>query len=111
MGSRKISFEPAARMRGRAAVIAMNVSLCGPHSFDTSTFCPTMFDALTPALGSDPFFSRYWYLFHQLGLFGLLVVFWANPAVAITAKARIRKERFIGHSSHIKDVRERKSTT
>src|SRR5215475_8947942 len=96
MGSRKISFDPAASTRGRAVLIAMNVSLCGPHSFDTSTFCPTTFDALAPALGSDPFFNRYWYLLHQLGLLGLLVVFWANPVVVIRAKARIRKERLIG---------------
>ena len=42
-----------------SVLIAINVSLCGPHSLDTSTFGPTTFDALAPAFGSDPFFNRY----------------------------------------------------
>src|SRR5438309_10904821 len=40
IGSRKISLEPAARFLGREGLMAMKVSLCGPHSFETSTLLP-----------------------------------------------------------------------
>src|SRR5712692_7181904 len=44
IGSRKISFEPAASMLGRDGFTVMNVSLCGPHSLDTSTFVPRIWE-------------------------------------------------------------------
>src|SRR5712692_6607207 len=67
MGSRKISFEPAARFDGLEGLMVMNVSLCGPHSFETSTFVPTASEEIPPGLGPEPFLSRNWYLSHQVG--------------------------------------------
>src|SRR5438132_2448424 len=69
IGRRKISFDPAARFDGFEGLIVMNVSLCGPHSFETSTFAPTASEEIPPGLGSEPFFSRNWYLSHQVGSF------------------------------------------
>src|SRR5215468_122165 len=74
MGSRKISFEPPARFIGWPVLTVMKVSLCGPHSLETSTFGPTVAELLLPALGLAACVERYWYLFHQLGLSGVL--FW-----------------------------------
>jgi hypothetical protein len=34
----------------------MYVSLCGPHSFETSTFVPTVAEEVEPALGMGPLF-------------------------------------------------------
>src|SRR5437868_10316131 len=71
IGSRKISFDPAASCLGRDGLMAMNVSLCGPHSLETSTLLPDEVAAvLTKASG--PLLSRYWYLSHQVGFFASL---------------------------------------
>src|SRR3954466_1716764 len=72
MGSRKISFDPAARFVGERGLIAMKVSLCGPHSFDTSTLPPNAFGAGALALdwkASGGLCARNWSLSHQVGFF------------------------------------------
>src|SRR5437016_1864235 len=48
----------------------MKVSLCGPHSFDTSTLRPTDSDPLPLGEASGACVDRYWYLSHQVGLLG-----------------------------------------
>ena len=49
----------------------MKVSLCGPHSFDTSTsLVPDATDVVVAPPAASPFLIRYWYLSHQVGLFG-----------------------------------------
>src|SRR5947209_10948586 len=83
MLSRKISFDPAASTLGLFGFMAINVSLCGPHSLETSTLAPTLSDEFAPAGLSAAWFSRYWYLFHQVGLWELL--FWANIGRAHTS--------------------------
>src|SRR2546426_8070990 len=80
IGSRKISFDPPARLRGLAVLSVMYVSLCGPHSLETSTLLPTVTDAVLPLAGSEPLFFRYWYLSHQVGSLELFVC--ANAADA-----------------------------
>src|SRR3954466_8278396 len=72
MGSRKISFDPAARVAGERGLIAMKVSLRGPHSFDTSTLPPNAFGAGDLALdwkASGGLCARNWSLSHQVGFF------------------------------------------
>src|SRR5438270_10529461 len=86
MGSRKISFDPAASTLGLLGLMAINVSLCGPHSLETSTFAPALREEFAPAELSAGWFSRYWYLFHQVGLWELL--FWAKVK---TGKAHTSK--------------------
>src|SRR5229473_6236510 len=45
----------------------MNVSLCGPHSLETSTLPPMLAECeLEPGRIPLPFWMR-WYLFHQVG--------------------------------------------
>src|SRR5690348_12653720 len=73
MGKRKISFDPPARFFALLAFTVMKVSLCGPHSFETSTFAPASAELLAPAFPFGECVERYWYLFHQVGLFGVLV--------------------------------------
>src|SRR5207247_4853034 len=68
IGTRKISFEPAVSMLGLLALSVPYVSPCGPHSFDTSTFGPTSVEAVRPPPLIGPFWARYRYLFHQVGL-------------------------------------------
>src|SRR5438270_9583415 len=72
MGRRKISFEPAARILDCAEFNVMNVSLCGPHSFETSTFPWKFREALGPPPMVGPLCAMYWYLSHQVGLCVLL---------------------------------------
>src|SRR5437868_2416293 len=64
----------------------MKVSLCGPHSLETSTLAPTAVELLAPELGSEPLFRMNWYLSHQVGLW---LVFWAS---VLTAKETKRTE-------------------
>src|SRR6185312_7707496 len=73
MGKRKISFDPPARFFALLVFRVMYVSLCGPHSFDTSTFAPTGEELLAPVFPFAAWVERYWYLFHQVGLFAVLV--------------------------------------
>src|SRR5216117_257345 len=77
MGSRNISFEPAASILGCAAFKVMKVSLCGPHSSETSALAPTTGDCVAPPLLASPFLARCWYFAHQVGLFGESV--WHHP--------------------------------
>src|SRR5437899_8713086 len=65
--------------------MAMKVSLCGPHSLETSTFVPV--DALTVAAenASGPFCEMYVNLFHQVGFC------WVLPASAGEASASAAK--------------------
>src|SRR5712664_1547495 len=97
MGSRKISFEPAARDLEDPGLIVMNVSLCGPHSLETSTLLPTVRDEPGPPPGEAPFCERYWYFAHQVGL--CVVLFWAktwrDETRQKTAKNTILRRRFM----------------
>src|SRR2546428_13352922 len=68
IGTRKISFDPAVSMLGLLGLRVTYVSLCGPHSFDTSTFGPTSAEAVRPPPLIGPFWARDRYLFHQLGM-------------------------------------------
>jgi hypothetical protein len=68
MGSRKISFEPAARDFAEAGLIVMYVSLWGPHSFETSTLLPTVREEPGPLPGDAAFCDKYWYFAHHVGL-------------------------------------------
>src|SRR4051812_15956320 len=68
MGSRKISLEPAASCLGCDGLMAMNVSLCGPHSLETSTLVAVDDDAAVTS-GSAPLLRMNWYLSHQVGSF------------------------------------------
>src|SRR5438132_4260778 len=81
MARRKISFEPAASCEDLRGLMAMKVSLCGPHSLETSTFVPV--DALTVAAenASGPFCEMYVNLSHQVGSC------WVLPASAGEASA------------------------
>src|SRR5207245_9465637 len=65
--------------------MAMKVSLCGPHSLETSTFVPV--DALTVAAenASGPFCEMYVNLSHQVGFC------WVLPASAGEASASAAK--------------------
>src|SRR5262249_20384919 len=83
MGSRKISFDPAARTLLLPGLMAMNVSLCGPHSFDTSTLAPTLSEKLVPAALSAGWVNRYWYFFHQVGVLEVFALFFAQGGRAI----------------------------
>src|SRR5712664_2762455 len=97
MGSRKISFEPAARDLEDPGLIVMNVSLCGPHSLETSTLLPTVRDEPGPPPGEAAFCERYWYFAHQVGL--CVVLFWAktwrDETRQKTAKNTILRRRFM----------------
>src|SRR6185312_1608402 len=73
MGRRKISFDPPARFFALLVFTVMKVSLCGPHSLDTSTLVPTDAELLVPAFPFAECDERYSYLFHQVGLLGVLV--------------------------------------
>src|SRR5216117_2476677 len=55
-------------MLGLLGLSVTYVSLWGPHSFDTSTFGPTSAEAVRPPPLIGPFWARYRYLFHQVGL-------------------------------------------
>src|ERR1700756_497446 len=46
----------------------MKVSLCGPHSLETSTLLPTVREDVTLPPCEAPFAARYWYVAHQVGL-------------------------------------------
>src|SRR5450759_3157570 len=95
MGRRKISLEPAARFSGAAGLSVINVSLCGPHSFDTSTFAPTANDGPAVPLLSAPVCRRARYLPHHVGLSGEFV--WAETSAAVRHIANVK--RFIKSSS------------
>src|SRR4051812_2509927 len=72
IGKRKISFDPPARLEGLRVLMAMNVSLCGPHSLETSTLPPKAFGFAAPALASKALgglLARNWNLSHQVGFF------------------------------------------
>src|SRR5437762_4598840 len=62
----------------------MYVSLCGPHSFETSTFGPA-WSPFDPVHVSGPFAARYSYLFHHVGLSGLLVCAAAGDAKTVSS--------------------------
>src|SRR5262245_13388924 len=98
MGSRKISFDPAARTLLLPGLMAMKVSLCGPHSFDTSTLAPTLNEELAPAGLSAGWFNKYWYLFHQVGVWELLLLFCANAGRAIRAMRSKKAVSLMGTS-------------
>ncbi|OLB60585.1 MAG: hypothetical protein AUI11_13315 [Acidobacteria bacterium 13_2_20CM_2_66_4] len=67
IGRRKISLEPAASCFGLLGLMAMNVSLCGPHSLDTSTFVSAIRDVTVDRRLSGPLFARKRNLSHQVG--------------------------------------------
>src|SRR3989441_495903 len=67
MGNRKISLEPAVSCWGSPGFSVTYVSLCGPHSFDTSTLSKNVEVVGAPPL-IGPFCERNRYLLHQAGL-------------------------------------------
>src|SRR5712664_1424908 len=67
IGSLNISFEPAARTLVLLGSMVMNVSLCGPHSFETSTLLPKLTEFVNAGAESAPLFRMNWYLSHQVG--------------------------------------------
>jgi hypothetical protein len=80
-------------MFGLEAFRVTKVSLCGPHSFDTSTLAPTAKeDAAAPAI-PEPFFKRLWYFTHQVGRSGLRVCAEASTAQASQGNRRSAKRR------------------
>src|SRR5438105_4563084 len=69
--------------------MAMKVSLCGPHSFETSTLGPTESDPVPPGEASGACVERYWYLSHQVGLVGSRAASTGNASASITAAVRM----------------------
>src|SRR5690349_9582826 len=65
----------------------MKVSLCGPHSFDTSTLLPTETELVGPDPGSEPLSRRNSYLLHQVGSWEL---FWAATFTGRFEMPRLR---------------------
>src|SRR5215831_12133506 len=65
----------------------MNVSLCGPHSFDTSTLGATVMPAC-PVQVSGPFAARIWYFAHHVGLSPVLVCATTGAAERTSAPTR-----------------------
>src|SRR2546429_9685516 len=59
MGSRKITLDPAVSWRGPVGFKVMKVSLCGPHSFDTSTLLPKLVAVAGAPPPSGPLAARY----------------------------------------------------
>src|SRR5437016_12101517 len=59
MGSRKISLDPAVSWRGPLGFKVTKVSLCGPHSFDTSTLLPRVVVVAAALPPSGPLAARY----------------------------------------------------
>src|SRR4051812_44542575 len=84
----------------------MYVSLCGPHSFETSTLAPEATEAVEPAAVISPFLTRYWYFSHQVGSFELLV--WANAAGMASAIARERQSLRMGGRSFRASLRQQR---
>src|SRR2546422_5813980 len=68
MGSRKISLEPAVSCWGPLGFSVTYVSLCGPHSFDTSALGQKVVEAARAPPLMEPFCERNRYLSHQVGL-------------------------------------------
>src|SRR5579864_1025069 len=104
MGRRKISLEPAVRVVGWLGLSVIYVSLCGPHSLETSTLAPTLREEVAPGLLSAPLLSRCWYLFHQLGVLGFRVCAPANCAqnmVTRNKRKKILDERLIMRHSRL----------
>src|SRR5213075_1174679 len=88
IGSRKISFDPPARFFGFAVLSVMYVSLCGPHSLETSTsLAPEATEVVAAPPGISPVLTRYWYFSHQVGLLGSR----ASAGIAQSAATRIRE--------------------
>src|SRR5881397_359406 len=87
--------------------MVMYVSLCGPHSFETSTFAPEAAEVVAPAAVISPFLTRYWYFSHQVGSFELLV--WANAAGMASAMVRERQSLRMGGKSFRDAVYRRKN--
>lgn len=71
----------------------MKVSLCGPHSLDTSTLLPKLTEVVVLRLPSEPLFRMNSYLSHQVGSWE---AFWAaagrKPGDAVSAR-RINASR------------------
>src|SRR5438270_9899259 len=88
MGSRKISLEPAASCFGFRGLLTMKVSLCGPHSFETSTFAGVEPLVAAARNESGPSWARIWNLSHQVGSW-LSLAASAGRAVA-SAAIRVR---------------------
>src|SRR5258707_15394176 len=75
MGRRKISLEPAASILGLFGLSVIKVSLCGPHSFDTSTLPLTVVEVVLSGLASPPLSRMNSYLLHQVGSCELFCAF------------------------------------
>src|SRR5436305_10870673 len=95
----------------------MYVSLCGPHSFETSTLPAVANEVVAPPPGISPLLIRYWYLSHQVGLFGLFDCATAGTAqssiAAIRESLRMKGNSFRARvsASGAPSPRDDKSTT
>src|SRR6202166_7831 len=68
----------------------MNVSLCGPHSLETSTLPPMLAECeLERGRIPSPFWMC-WYLFHQVGAFGSGTAR-AAPDISVISETRTMK--------------------
>src|SRR5262244_567473 len=80
--------------------MAMNVSLCGPHSFDTSTFPLTAVELVVNGAASPPLSRMNSYLLHHVGSFGLFCAvtrtreFCVNRLSPSKAKTEANRSRF-----------------
>src|SRR5262249_23772350 len=75
----------------------MYVSLCGPHSFETSTFGATC-TAFWPVHESGPCVARYSYLLHHVGLPGLLLC--ADAGVVTRMSERLLSNAAVKVTGH-----------
>src|SRR5207237_9075503 len=87
IGSRKISFEPPAMFFGVFVLMAMNVSLCGPHSLETSTLVPKApaAEGAVDRTALGPLLRMNWYLSHQVGFFESLTASAGHEMSAIAS--------------------------
>src|SRR5712671_4340627 len=69
--------------------MAMKVSLCGPHSLETSTLAPVDAVALTAENASGPFWEMYVNLSHQVGSCCVSPAKAEEASASASSKARI----------------------
>src|SRR5712692_2400860 len=67
MGRRNISLEPTTICDGFDGFTAIEVSLWGPDSLETSTLAPTFALVVVFAAGLTPDAASRWYLAHHVG--------------------------------------------
>src|SRR5262249_20297023 len=85
--------------------MVMNVSLCGPHSFETLTFVPTTTEELAPAAPRAIPLWMNWYFCHQVGSCEFGAAATGSPTTReSTAEKRTRMvapSRAVEHAPHL----------